>query len=123
MLSAIFKPPSDRGGVFAGPMNAPTLVIKIEDVGSEIFIEQVRPGRCALGVSTLSGEDTNIDSQTALRDQLMIFVSPLHDFAGFDHVIWSQLDDQPLIPHRKKSNIRLLTEMGFEQAGLSLRAG
>jgi len=51
----------------------------------------------------------------------MIFVSPHHDFAGYEHVTWSQLDDQPLITLTQKSNIRLLTEMGFEQAGLSLR--
>ncbi len=99
----------------------PNLVIKIEDVGPEIVIEQVRTGRCDLGVGTFSGEDSDVESQTALRDQLMIFVSPHHDFAGYDHVTWSQLDDQPLITLTQKSNIRLLTEMGFEQAGLSLR--
>jgi len=99
----------------------PNLIIKIEDVGPEVVIEQVRNGRCDLGVGTFSGEDSDVESQPALRDQLMVFVSPDHDFAGYQQVRWSELDNQPLITLTQKSNIRLLTEMGFEQAGLSLR--
>lgn len=99
----------------------PNLVLKIEDIGPEIVIEQVRNGRCDLGVGTFSGEDSDVESQTALRDQLMIFVSPDHDFAGLKHVAWSDLVNQPLITLTQRSNIRLLTEMGFEHAKLSLR--
>jgi DNA-binding transcriptional LysR family regulator len=51
----------------------------------------------------------------------MVFVSPNHDFAGYQQVRWSELDNQPLITLTRKSNIRLLTEMGFEQAELALR--
>jgi len=99
----------------------PNLVIKIEDVGPDIVIEQVRNGRCDLGVGTFSGEDSDVESQTALRDQLMVFVSPDHDFAGYEQVRWTELDNQPIITLTQKSNIRLLTEIGFEQAKLALR--
>lgn len=99
----------------------PTLVVKIEDIGPEVVIEQIRNGRCDLGVGTFSGQDADIESQTALRDQLMIFVDPDHDFAGRDKVGWSELRDQPLITLTRRSNIRLLTEIGAEQAGLAPR--
>ncbi|MFD1791601.1 LysR family transcriptional regulator [Ochrobactrum teleogrylli] len=99
----------------------PNLVIKIDDVGPETVIKQVRNGRCDLGIGTFSGEDSDVESQTALRDQLMVFVSPEHDFAGYKQVGWSELDNQPIITLTQKSNIRLLTELGFEQAKLALR--
>jgi DNA-binding transcriptional LysR family regulator len=99
----------------------PNLIIKIVDVGPEVVIEHVRNGRCDLGVGTFTGEDPNVESQTALRDQLMIFVSPHHDFAAHQHVDWSELDNQPIITLTQKSGIRLLTEMGFEHANLALR--
>ncbi|GAA5542070.1 MULTISPECIES: LysR family transcriptional regulator [Brucella] len=99
----------------------PNLVIKIDDVGPETVIKQVRNGRCDLGIGTFSGEDSDVESQTALRDQLMVFVSPEHDFAGYKQVCWSELDNQPIITLTQKSNIRLLTELGFEQAKLALR--
>lgn len=51
----------------------------------------------------------------------MIFVSPHHDFAGHEQVRWTELDNQPIITLTQKSNIRLLTEIGFEQAKLALR--
>lgn len=42
-------------------------------MGPEVVIEQVENGRCDLGIGTFSGEDPDVESQTALRDQLMIF--------------------------------------------------
>lgn len=99
----------------------PNLVVKIEDVGPEVVIEQVRSGRCDLGVGTFSGQDSDVESQTALKDQLMVFVPTSHDFAGEEQVSWRQLQDQPLITLSRKSNIRLLTDLGFEQTGLALR--
>ncbi len=51
----------------------------------------------------------------------MVFVSPDHDFAGYEQVRWTELDSQPIITLTQKSNIRLLTEIGFEQAKLALR--
>lgn len=99
----------------------PNLVIRIEDVGPETVIEQVRNGRCDLGVGTFSGDNLDVESQTALSDQLMIFISPDHDFAGYEEVRWSELENQPIITLTQKSNIRLLTEIGFEQTNLALR--
>lgn len=54
----------------------PNLMIKIKDVGLEIVIERVRTGPCDLSVGGFSGEDSDVESQTALHDQLMVFVSP-----------------------------------------------
>ena len=99
----------------------PQLQLRIEDVGPDVVVDQVRNARADLGVGTFSGEDTDIESVTALKDQLMIFVSPDHDFAGLDKVAWAQLRDQPIISLSRRSNIRLLTEIGFEQTNLALR--
>lgn len=99
----------------------PNLFVRIEDVGPEVVIEQVRSRKCDLGVGTFSGNDPDLESQTALQDQLMIFTSPDHEFAGRDKVAWIELANQPIITLTLKSNIRLLAELGFEQAGLPFR--
>lgn len=99
----------------------PDLLMRIEDVGPEEVIEQVRSGRCDLGVGTFSGNDADLVSQTVLKDQLMVFCSPEHEFAGLTQITWSQLHGQSLITLTRKSNIRLLAEFGFEQAALPMR--
>jgi len=99
----------------------PNILIRLDDVGPEVVVEQVRSGKCDLGVGTFSSNEADLDGQSALHDQLMIFASPSHEFAGLKQVLWAALASQPIITLTRKSNIRLLTEMGFEQAGLILR--
>jgi DNA-binding transcriptional LysR family regulator len=99
----------------------PNLFIRIEDVGPEIVIEQIRSGRCDLGVGTFTGTDADLESQAAIQDQLMIFVSPDHEFAGLKQVAWAELSKQPIITLTRRSNIRLLAELGFEQNGMPFR--
>lgn len=99
----------------------PDLHLLIEDIGPEHVLDQVRNGRADLGVGTFSGADTEISGITALKDQMMIFVSPDHELAGLDAVTWTDLRDEPIIALSHKSNIRLLTELGFEQNNIALR--
>ncbi|WP_407977372.1 hypothetical protein ACJKIH_19880 [Brucella pseudogrignonensis] len=51
-------------------------MIKIEDVGLEIVIGRVRTGPWDLSVGGFSGEDSDVESQTALHDQLMFLCRP-----------------------------------------------
>lgn len=99
----------------------PELVLRIEDVSTDIIVEQVRSGRCDLGVGTFSPGEAGLDSQPGLQDSLMVFCTPDDDFAGRQQIRWAELRDHQIITLTRESSIRLLTEIGFESAGLPLR--
>ncbi|WP_406872272.1 LysR substrate-binding domain-containing protein [Aminobacter sp. P9b] len=97
------------------------LVLRIEDVSTDIIVEQVRSGRCDLGVGTFSPGEAGLDSQPGLQDSLMVFCTPDDEFAGRQQIRWAELRDHQIITLTRESSIRLLTEFGFESAGLPLR--
>jgi DNA-binding transcriptional LysR family regulator len=99
----------------------PDLVVLIEDVGPELVVERVRTGHCDLGVGTFSAGEAGLESLPVLQDRLMVFCWPDHPLAGQDQVPWSALRDERIITLSRESGIRLLAEIGFEQAGLPLR--
>lgn len=99
----------------------PELELRIEDVTTDAILDQVRSGRADLGVGTFAAAESGLDSQTAIQDQLMVFCPPGHDFAGRDLVKWADLGGEKVITLTRESNIRLLAEIGFDQAGLPLR--
>lgn len=99
----------------------PNLRIRIEDVATDLIAPRVRSGLCDLGVGTFNSEEEGLDMQRILRDRLMIFIAPDHPFRALEEVEWSALNDQRIVTLTRESNIRLLTEIGFESAGISLR--
>lgn len=99
----------------------PDLVLRIEDVSTDIIVENVRSGRCDLGVGTFATGEAGLQSVPVLQDRLMVFCTAGHLFAGREEVPWADLHDQPIITLTRESNIRVLVEIGYEQAGLPLR--
>ena len=99
----------------------PGLVLTIDDVTTESILEQVRNGRCDLGVGTFPTGDPDLESQLAFQDQLMVFCSPVHAFAERDRVAWASLAAEAVIALAPESRIRVLSEIGFEAAGRHFR--
>ncbi len=99
----------------------PNLKLRIEDVATDMIAPRVRSGLCDLGVGTFHSEEEGLDTQRILRDRLMVFIDPEHAFRLLEEVEWSALADAPIITLTRESNIRLLTEIGFETAGIALR--
>lgn len=52
---------------------------------------------------------------------MMVFVSSEHPFTVEREIPWARLARQPIVALTRESNIRLLTEFGFESAGIPLR--
>lgn len=99
----------------------PNLRLRIEDVATDMIAPKVRNGLCDLGVGTFSSEEEGLDIQRILRDRLMIFLDPEHAFLKLEEVKWTMLADKRIVALTRESNIRLLTEIGFESAGIPLR--
>lgn len=99
----------------------PALEVRIEDVGTDVIVENVRSGRCDLGVGTFAAGEAGLQSLPVLQDRLMVFCAPEHDFAGREHIAWAELRDQKIIALTRESSIRVLIEIGFEHVGLPLR--
>lgn len=99
----------------------PNLKIRIEDVATEVIAPRVRNGLCDLGVGTFGAEEEGLDMQRVLRDQLMVFFEPEHEFRKAEELEWKALQDQRVVALTRESGIRLLTEIGFERSGIALR--
>ena len=99
----------------------PSLKLRIEDVGTDLIVPRVRNGLYEIGIGTFSADEEGIDRQHVLSDRLMVFIEMDHPFKSLEEVSWKALHDQRVITLTRESNIRLLTEIGFETAGLPLR--
>ncbi|WP_206612693.1 LysR family transcriptional regulator [Paenirhodobacter populi] len=99
----------------------PDLRLRIEDVGTDMIAPRVRNGLCDLGVGTFSPDEDGVEMQRILHDRMMVFVAPDHPFTAEQDIPWARLARQPIVALTRESNIRLLTEFGFESAGIPLR--
>ncbi|MEO9338626.1 LysR family transcriptional regulator [Mesorhizobium sp. SB112] len=99
----------------------PTLRIRIEDVAADAVVTKVRTGLSDLGVGTFAQDEDGIETQRVLRDSLMLFMQPDNQLSTHSEIPWRSLRDIPIIALTRESNIRLLTELGFESAALALR--
>lgn len=99
----------------------PSLKLRIEDVGTDLIVPRVRNGLYEIGIGTFNADEEGIERQHVLSDRLMVFIEMNHPFKSLEEVDWKALHDQRVITLTRESNIRLLTEIGFETAGLPLR--
>lgn len=51
----------------------------------------------------------------------MVFIIPQHELRHHEEVDWTLLQGERIVALTRDSGIRLLTEMGFEQAGVTFR--
>ncbi|WP_213214377.1 LysR substrate-binding domain-containing protein [Roseibium polysiphoniae] len=56
-----------------------------------------------------------------MSDRMMVFIEDGHVFQAFEEVPWKMLTEQRVITLSRESNIRVLTEIGFESVGVPLR--
>ncbi|PVB59899.1 LysR family transcriptional regulator [Labrenzia sp. 011] len=99
----------------------PDLKIRIEDVGTDLIVPRVRNGLCDLGVGTFTGDEDGLEKQDILADRMMVFMEEGHPLQVHEEVPWKLLGDHRIIALSRESNIRVLTEIGFESVGLPLR--
>lgn len=97
------------------------LRLRIEDVGTDVIAARVRGGLCDIGIGTFKRDEEGVERQRALTDRLMVFMPPDHPFAAEEEVPWKHLVDQRIVTLTRESEIRLLTEMGFQSADIVLR--
>jgi len=97
------------------------LRLRIEDVGTDVIAARVRGGLCDIGVGTFKRDEEGVERQRALTDRLMVFMPPGHPFAAEKEIPWARLADQPIVTLTRESEIRLLTEIGFQSADIALR--
>lgn len=99
----------------------PDLRVRIDDVGVDMIAPHVRNGFCDIGVGTFSPDEEGVDMQRILHDRLMVFVTPGHPFTAEEEIPWARLAGQAIVALSRESTIRVLTEIGFESAGIPLR--
>jgi len=98
----------------------PGLEVKLIEARADQILELVRSGQADCGLGTFHPGETGISSTRLARDNLMVFFSASHPFAEGSSVAWRDLDGLPLIALTRQSNIRLLIEIGYENAKMRL---
>lgn len=106
----------------------PGVQLTLADLPSDEIVARLREGRADLGIGTFPPGLPDLDHRPLWRDQLMLFAPPEHALAdggtadgAAAPVAWQALEDQPLIALGRESGLRLLADLGFERAGLTLR--
>jgi len=99
----------------------PKLAITVEDLPTDLIVERLLQGRSDIGIGTFPTGELAFESVSGIQDRLMVFCAPNHILASSDAIRWDALAGHEIITLTRESNIRLLAEIGFEQAGLSLR--
>lgn len=99
----------------------PGLEVRLEDLGTDMIVEQLKSGRAEIGIATFPPDTEGLAISPMLRDRLAVFARPDHPLAGSAALRWSELADQKVVALTRESGLRLLTEMGFEAARLGFR--
>lgn len=101
---------------------APGISVDLIDTSTDHIVESVRTGRAECGLGTFPPGGDQIERLALARDELMLFCHRTSPFAKRKSVDWKRLEGAPLVTLTRDSGIRLLTEVGFESAGVDLVA-
>lgn len=99
---------------------APGISVDLIDTSTDQIMESVRSGRAECGLGTFPPGGEQIERLPLARDELMLFCHRTSPFAERRTVDWKALEGEPLVTLTRDSGIRLLTEVGFESAGIEL---
>jgi DNA-binding transcriptional LysR family regulator len=99
----------------------PGLDLRLEDVATDAIVARLASGRVELGLATFPPGLDDLALVPVLRDGLSAVLRSDHPLAGQAAVRWTDLADQPVIALARESGLRLLTEIGFERAGVAFR--
>lgn len=117
LLAAVIVPPA----IAALQAQSPGLQVSIIDARNDLVLEAVRFGKADCGVGTFSALEDNIERSPLARDSLMLFCSAGSPFARKTSAAWFDLSDEPLVTLTRDSGIRLLVEVGYENAQIALK--
>lgn len=117
LLAAVIMPPA----IAALREKHPGLQVAILDARNDLVVEAVRFGKADCGIGTFSALEDNIERQPLARDSLMLFCGRRSAFAGRETVAWRELAYEELITLTRDSGIRLLVEVGYESAEITMR--
>lgn len=117
LLAAVILPPT----IVALNETYPGLQVSVIDARNELIIEAVRYGKADCGVGTFAALEDDIERNPLARDRLMLFSRKDSMYANKTSVSWRDLEDQPFVTLTRDSGIRLLVEIGFEQAQVALK--
>jgi len=99
----------------------PGIVVELTDVGTEQIVQTVVSGAVDCGIGTFSPSEEGIERTLLFRDSLILFCRKQHPAAAGPMFRWRDLGDEDVIMLTRASGIRLLTEVGIEAAGLSIK--
>ncbi|MDQ0317627.1 LysR family transcriptional regulator [Amorphus orientalis] len=98
----------------------PGISVDLIDASTDEIIESVRSGRADCGLGTFPPGGDQIERLALARDQLMLFCHESSALNAPGPLAWADLAGTPLVSMARTSAIRLLTEVGFETAGIEL---
>lgn len=99
----------------------PGVDIRLEDLGTDMIVDRLRSGRAEIGIGTFPPDAEGVAITPLVRDRLAAFLRVGHPLAGRGTLVWADLADQPVVALMRESGLRLLTEMGFQAAGMAFR--
>ncbi|MDZ5697865.1 LysR family transcriptional regulator [Chelativorans sp. M5D2P16] len=99
----------------------PGVAVELIDVGTNEIVESVRTGKADCGLGTFPPGQDGVERIGLIRDNLMLFCAYDNPFAAASTVRWRDLDGHPLITLTRESGIRLLVEIGYENAQIALK--
>ncbi len=117
LLAAVIMPPA----IAALREKHPGLQVAIIDARNDLVVEAVRFGKADCGIGTFSALEDNIERQPLARDSLMLFCGRNSAFAKREAIAWKELAEEELVTLTRDSGIRLLVEVGYESAEITLR--
>lgn len=117
LLAAVIMPPT----IVALQEKHPGLQVAIMDARNDLVVEAVRFGKADCGVGTFSALEDNIERSPLTRDSLMLFCARGSRLAECETALWRDLAEEPLVTLTRDSGIRLLVEVGYESAQITLK--
>lgn len=99
----------------------PGLTLTLADLPTDDIISRLRDGRVDAGIGTFPPGLPDLDQRPIFRDALMLFAPAGHPLATLPETPWQAVADYPVVALGRESGLRLLAEMGFDRAGLTLR--
>jgi DNA-binding transcriptional LysR family regulator len=91
----------------------PDVEVKVTPASAPRLVRQLRTGAADLGLATLPIEDPNLVIEPALKEELLLVMSPQHPLARKKHIVPKDLARQPFVLFEAGSNSRRTIEEFF----------
>lgn len=99
----------------------PGVGLTLADLPTDDIVARLRDGAADAGIGTFPPGLPDLDARPLFRDALMLFAPPDHPLARASAVPWAALAAEPMVALGRESGLRLLVDVAFARAGLTLR--